>query len=95
MISSSFSKELRKKYKRRNFPVRKGDTVLIVKGEFKKKKGKIARVDTHNLKIYIEGIQQSRKDGTKVDIPIQPANVRIVELDLNDKIRAKIIGEKK
>ena len=41
MISSNFSKELKKRYGKRNFPIRKGDNVKIMKGEFKGKTGKI------------------------------------------------------
>ena len=36
-LSSNLSKELRKEYKVRNIPVRKGDSVLILRGDFKKK----------------------------------------------------------
>ena len=45
MISVSLSKELKKKHDKRNFPVRKGDGVSIMRGEFKGKSGNIESVD--------------------------------------------------
>src|SRR3989344_2812303 len=84
LISANLSKELRKKYGKRSFSLRKGDEVLIKQGEFKKKKGKITKINSYNLKVYIEGIQRSKKDGTKVDIPLEPSNLQITELNLED-----------
>lgn len=93
-ISANLSKELQKKYGRRSFPIHKGDAVLIKKGEFKKKKGKISKIDIYNLKVYIEGIQKSKRDGTKVDVPLQPSNLQIIELNLEDKKRIKALERK-
>ena len=69
------------------YKFKKGDEVLIKQGEFKKKKGKITKINSYNLKVYIEGIQRSKKDGTKVDIPLEPSNLQITELNLEDKKR--------
>ena len=95
LISSNLSKELRKKYGKRSFPLRKNDSVIITTGEFKKKKGKITKIDSYNLRVYIEGIQKSKKDGTKVYVPINPSNLQITELDLQDKKRIISLERKK
>ena len=42
-------------------------------------------------KISVEGIQRKKRDGSKVDVKMYPSNTLIVELDLNDKNREKII----
>ncbi len=94
-ISASLSKDLRKKYGKRSIPLKKGDIVIIKKGEFKKKKGKISKIDFYNVRAYVEGIQKNRRDGTKVDVPTQPANLQITELNLEDKQRVKILERKK
>jgi large subunit ribosomal protein L24 len=91
LVSSNLSKELRGKYKRRNFPLRKGDTIKIMKGEFKGKKGKIASLDLKKTKAVIEGIQRTKKDGTKVNVIFDPSNLQIQELNLDDKQRIKSI----
>lgn len=94
LISANLSKELRKRYGR-SAPLKKGDTVLIKKGEFKKKKGKISKVNLFSLKVYVEGIQKSRRDGTKVDIPLYPSNLQITELNLEDKKRVNALERRK
>src|SRR3989344_2402620 len=86
-LSSHLSKELRDKYKIRNIPVRKNDKVKIVRGQFKGKTGKIIKVITKKSKVYIENIQNTKNDGTKVYYPIDPSNLIIIEFDLTDKKR--------
>lgn len=67
---------------------------MITTGEFKKKKGKLTKVNMINLKVHIEGIQRNKRDGTKADVPIDPSNLQIVELDLNDKKRIQSLERK-
>ena len=94
MIASHLSKELREKYKRRSFPVRKNDVVKILRGSFKGKQGKVSKVDTKKMKVYVEGIVRTKKDGTKVPVPLDPSNLMIVSLNLEDKKRAKALERK-
>jgi|YelNatPaOPRAMG01_1025707.scaffolds.fasta_scaffold01691_21 large subunit ribosomal protein L24 len=94
MISAHLSKELREKYKRRSLPLRKGDEVEIMRGEFKGKKGKISRVDLKNYKVYIEGITRKKTTGAEVLVPIHPSNLRIISLNLDDKKRVEAIEKK-
>lgn len=81
------SPELRTKYDFRQFGVRKGDTVLIMRGDHKKKSGKVSRVMLKVEKVYIEGIVTIKKDGSTVQVPIKPSNLMITNLDLEDKRR--------
>jgi large subunit ribosomal protein L24 len=94
-MSANLSKELRKKYGRRNFPVRKGDEVLVMRGKFKGKKGKVAKVNMKKLKASIEGIQIARKDGTKVNVYFQPSKMQIQALNTEDKERLKALERNK
>ena len=101
MMGANLSKELRKKYGKRSFPLRKGDSVRIMVGAFKKKTGKIDSVDLKKLRVMIEGIYRTKKDGTKVSVYFNPSNLQIKELNLEDKMRKKAlergkkVGEKK
>jgi large subunit ribosomal protein L24 len=93
-IVSTFSKELKDKYKRRNFRLRKGDKVKILRGQFKGKTGKVDRINIKQRKIYIPGIENIRKDGTKSMYPIEPSNLMIIELFLEDKKRKEALERK-
>jgi len=96
LISIHLSKDLIKKYGQRNLPARKGDKVKILRGQFRKKDGKIEKVDKKKNKILITGIELVKKDGSKVLQPIDPSNLMIIELNLDDKKRkAKVEKNKK
>jgi len=94
-MSSHLSKELMKKYNRRSIKVRKEDKVIILRGQFKKKTGKIERVDLKKTRVYIGGIEMIKKDGTKIFYPIHPSNLVVTELNLDDKKRLSVLSRTK
>ena len=87
LMSVNLSKDLRKRHSLRNISIRKGDKVKILRGQFKKKSGAISKVDLKKLKVYVEGIENLRKDGTKTFYPLEPSNLQIIELNTGDKRR--------
>jgi len=87
--SANLSKELRKKHGIRNLPLRKNDHVMVMRGKFKGKKGKVLTVDPKDLKVEVEGLQVQKKDGSKVNVNMRPSNLQITELNEDDKKRIK------
>lgn len=87
MMSAHLNKDLKSRYKRRNFPLRAGDIVKVVRGDFKGKEGKVERLDLKNLKIFVLGCEAVRVNGQKSKVAIDPSNVIIVDLKLDDKKR--------
>src|SRR3989344_6136185 len=94
MMSSHLSKELMKKYSIRNTTLRKGDTVKVVRGQFKSKTGKVEKIIMKFLKVNISGVERIKRDGSKSPYPVDPSNVIITELSLSDKERAKKLRRK-
>ncbi len=88
-VSASLSPELRKQVGKRSVPIRKGDEVLVAKGGLRGNRGIVERVDLKKLKIYMENIKFKRLDGREVLRALQPSNLRIIKLNLNDKKRFK------
>ena len=80
-LNVNLSKELRKKYKKRNLLLKKGDSVKIMRGKFRKKSGKVAEIDLKRQKIFIEGMQVKKQDGSKVNIPFRASNLQIAEIN--------------
>jgi large subunit ribosomal protein L24 len=93
-LTCNLSKTLRKKYGKRNVQLRKNDKVKIMRGKFKGKQGKVTGVKLKTSKITVEGIQVKKLDGSKTDLRLQPSNLQIVELYLDDSKRAKKLGAK-
>lgn len=94
ILSAHLSPELRNSYDTRSLPVRKGDTVRILRGDYKGVEGKILRVDRKKYRIFIEDITRQKSDGTTVLVPIHPSKVKIIRLNLDDKNRKRILERK-
>jgi large subunit ribosomal protein L24 len=94
MISAHLSKDLRKRFKIRSFPIRRGDEVQVMRGSQKKQKGKISRIDRKNYQVFVEGIKRKRTAGTETQIPFHASNLLILNLDLSDKKRVKALERK-
>jgi len=94
-MAAHLSKDLMKKYNRRSIRVRKGEKVILLRGQFKKKKGNVERVDLKKSKVYISGVEMIKKDGTKVFYPIHPSNLVVTELNLDDKKRIAVANKSK
>ncbi|NJF25316.1 50S ribosomal protein L24 [Thermococcus sp. Bubb.Bath] len=92
LMSAPLSRELREKYGVRNLPIREGDKVKIVRGDFKgPEERKVMEVDLKRYRIHVEGVTQKKGDGTEVFYPLHPSNVVITDLNLDDPERKKII----
>jgi large subunit ribosomal protein L24 len=91
IMSVHLSKELREKYGCRNLPIRVGDTVLVIRGDFKGVEGKVIRVDRKKFKVYVDAAVRKRSDGTDVHVPIHYSNLMITKLDLSDEWRKKVL----
>ena len=80
MMGSHLSKELRKEYKKRSIIPREGDKAKVVRGTFKGKTGKIARVLTKAGRCEIEGVEREKADGTKVRVSVSASSLMLIEL---------------
>lgn len=93
-VHSHLSSDLRKKHGKRGIGLRKGDTVMVMRGKFRKKTGKVEEIDLKKSVVYVSGMETTKKDGTKVRLPLHPSKLMITELGADDKKRQKTIGRK-
>lgn len=91
LMSVHLSPELREKYKRRSFPVRVGDKVKILRGDFKGVEGKVIGVDRERQVVYVENVTLKKADGTTVNRPIHVSDIVITELSLDDPYRKEAL----
>ena len=87
IMSANLSKELRADIGKRSLPIRVGDKVQVVRGDFKGHEGKVESVDAKRYKVTVEGVTLSKPDGNAVLLPIHPSNLMIIEADLKDERR--------
>lgn len=94
LMSSHLSKDLRKTHDTRSVRVVVGDSVSIVRGTYRNTSGKVDKVDPVRG-VVVGGIKEEKRAGEKFDIYINPSNLVVTSLNLDDKWRAaKIKGGK-
>ena len=67
-LGRALSKDLHKKYGKRSVRVVEGDSVTILRGEFKGVDGKVAKVSTQKSSVAIEGVKKEKTKGDKFDV---------------------------
>jgi len=92
-LGAHLSKELKAKYGSRAARVRVGDKVKVMRGQFKNAVGTVERVDMDDSRVYITKVEQVKKDGSKVQYPVNASNLLILELKLDDKYRVQSLNK--
>lgn len=89
MVAAHLSSALMSEYNVRSLPVRKGDTVKLLRGahDFKTSEAKVASVDLKSCKIIVENVTIPKADGTQKPRPVDPSDVLLTKLDLSDPWR--------
>ena len=73
---------------------RVGDSVKIVRGEYRGIEGKISKIFSENAKLNVEGVTREKiKGGPAAPVPVDASKVMITALNLDDKARKKDLGE--
>jgi len=93
-MGSALSKDLQKKYGKKSARVVEGDSVSILRGEFKGVDGKISKISTQKSSVAIDGVKKEKTKGDKFDVYIHTSNLVITSLNSEDKWRmAKLEGK--
>ena len=94
-LGSQLSDDLRKKYGKKSVRVIEGDSIKIVRGEFKGVDGKISKILTKKGSVAVEGVKKEKTKGDKFDVYIHTSNLLVTGLNTEDKWRiAKLEGKK-
>ncbi len=93
IMSANLSKDLQAKYNVRSMPIRKDDEVLVTRGTFKNREGKVTTCYRKKFVIHIDRITREKANGATVNVGIHPSKVIITKLKL-DKDRKNILERK-
>jgi large subunit ribosomal protein L24 len=95
LMDAKLHNDLQEEYNIKKLTIRKGDTVLVVRGEFRDMEGKVSKINRHKAQLFIEGASIEKSSGTTFDIPIHPSNVVLTKIEVKkDKWRKKILERK-
>ena len=94
LMAAPLSKELVASKGAKTLPVRKGDTIRIMRGDHIGFEGKVSRIDLKRYRIFVEGLTREKVDGTNIFVAVHPSKVMIKGLNLDDKWRKAILERK-
>lgn len=93
LMSAPLSKELRAEYGVKSLPIRKEDTVRVVRGAKKGSEGKITSVYRLKFAVQVANLSVEKANAATVPLNIHPSKVEITKLHL-DKDRKALIARK-
>merc|ERR1719169_295839 len=92
-MSAPLSKDLRTKYNVRSLPIRRDDEVMIVRGHFHDREGKVTQVYRKKWRIHVERVTRDKANGQTVPVGVHPSKVVITKIKL-DKDRKALLDRK-
>ena len=95
MVGATLADNLRQQYGRRSVRVIEGDSIRVMRGEYRGVEGKVEKVYTENGTLQIEGVQHEKVKGGQVKVPIHASNVIVTSLKMDDKYRQGMLSSQK
>ncbi|QKQ98844.1 50S ribosomal protein L24 [Candidatus Nanohaloarchaea archaeon] len=87
LVSANLASELREELGTRNLNLKVGDRVEIMRGDDKGTSGVISSIDRENGTVTVNGVENERTDGTSREKTLQPSNLQIQALNLENVSR--------
>merc|ERR1712127_730722 len=93
LMSANLSKELQARHGVRSMPIRKDDEVLITRGMYKTREGKVTAVYRKKFVVHVERISREKVNGASVPVGIPASSLVITKLKM-DKDRKSALERK-
>lgn len=71
-------------------PIRKEDEVMIVRGMYKSREGKVISVYRKKFVVHVEGIKREKANGATVNVGIAASNLVITKLKMDKDRKATL-----
>lgn len=94
-MTARLTRELQLKHNRKRLSVVKGDSVRVIRGEFKGVEGEVTTVDRKTGRLAIDGVTREKADGSTMFYPLHPSKVEITKIQEKDSWRAKIMERRR
>jgi ribosomal protein uL24 len=85
------SRELRRRFGRRQLSVRKGDTVRILSGSYVGREERVAKVDLRSYSVTLDNVTGKTADVKLKPLPIRPSHLVLTKLNLADPWRRRTL----
>ena len=95
-VSAHLSGDLAGRYNIRSVPIRTGDSVRILRGEFAGLEGKVDRIDRASSRVFVEGMTREKTAGagSSSRLSVHASKVLLTNLNLSDKWRSSLLEDR-
>ncbi|MFB6191026.1 MAG: 50S ribosomal protein L24 [Candidatus Nanohaloarchaea archaeon] len=87
LVSANVSPELREELGTRSISLRTGDRVEVMRGDDSGVSGIVSDIDRDSEKVYVDGIEHEKVDGTMKEKALRPSNLQVQALNIEDERR--------
>jgi large subunit ribosomal protein L26e len=95
IMSANLSKELQNRHGVRSMPIRKDDEVMVVRGTFKSREGKVVQVFRKKYMVFVERVTRDKVNGGQAPVGIPASNLVITKLKMDKDRKAKLEAKSK
>ena len=95
-VSAHLSNDLAGQYSVRTVPIRTGDSVRVLRGEFAGLEGKVDRIDRASSRVFVEGMTREKTAGAGASsrLTVHSSKVMLTTLNMSDKWRSSLLEDK-
>mmetsp|Transcript_41096 Transcript_41096/g.57794 ORF Transcript_41096/g.57794 Transcript_41096/m.57794 type:complete len:138 (-) Transcript_41096:38-451(-) len=90
LMSANLSKELQARHGVRSMPIRKDDEVVITRGVYKTREGKVTAVYRKKWVVHVERITREKANGATVNVGIPASSLCITKLKMDKDRKATL-----
>jgi len=83
------SRELRRRFRRRSVPVRKGDTVRVLSGSFRGREERVARITRRDYSVTLDNVTLKTAEEKLKPLALRTSHLVITRLNLADPWRRR------
>lgn len=87
LVSANVSPTLRDELGTRSISLRTGDRVKVMRGDDSGASGIVSNIDRDEEKVYVNGIEHEKVDGTMREKALRPSNLQVQALNIEDERR--------
>jgi large subunit ribosomal protein L24 len=91
LMAVPLSRELRRRFHRRNLPLRKGDTVRVTSGSFVGREERVAKIDRRGLAVTLDNVTLKTGEEKLKPLAIRTSHLVITRLNLADSWRRRVL----
>jgi large subunit ribosomal protein L26e len=96
LMSAPLSKELQARHKGvRSMPIRQEDEVMITRGMYKSREGKVICCFRKKMVVHVERVTREKVNGAQVPVGIPASNLVITKLKMDKDRKAKLEAKSK